>query len=168
MSNIDPTTARVRDPLSQVTRSNRNLLLAFSLVGVLFVQVGLVPDTLSVFGNKFSNWEGDSLVSVNIVVCLFYFASFVVSSISDYFILKMQIFEADTIDDAAYEQLIQREADDELTEQDNILLYRHRTHRWIFGASNSVGRARLTIEFILPALFALYAVIIMTCYVWPI
>ena len=165
MIDIDPTSARASDPLSEVTRSNRKWLLFSSLIGVLFVQVGLVPEKLSILGTEFRNWEDKSLIVVVMCVNGFYLASFVVSAVSDYFALSMKIFGADMIDDALYEQLLQREADDELTEQDKILMYRLRTHSWVFGASNWVLGIRLVIEFILPILFSVYSIIVMGIYV---
>ena len=129
------------------------------------MQVGLVPEKLSFLGTDFRNWEDKSLIIVVICVNGFYLASFIVSAISDYFALKMRIFGADMMDDALYEQLLQREIDNELTEQDKILMYRLRSHAWIFKASNWVLGFRLIVEFILPVVFSLYSIIVMGLYV---
>jgi hypothetical protein len=165
MTNIDPTSARVADPLSEVTRANRKWLLFSSLLGVLFVQAGLVPTRLSLLGTEFKQWEDKNLILVLICVSAFYLVSFVVAAVSDYFSLRMKIFTADTDDDATYELLLQREADDELTEQDKILLFRLRTHAWIFNTSNWVSKLRLIVEFILPTIFSIYSITIMSIYV---
>ena len=162
---LDPTTARATNPLSTITRKNRIGLLASSLIAILFVQAGLVPTKLSVFGTQFENWNNTSLITINLFVSIYYLLAFAVGGISDLMAYKMQIFVADTEDDKIYEELLQREADEELTEQDKILIYRHKTHRWIFRASNPIAYLRLLVEFLLPVVVALYALTVIVLYV---
>jgi hypothetical protein len=162
---LDPTTARVSDPLSLITRKNRIGLLSSSLVAILFVQAGLVPTKLSVFGTQFDNWNNTNLITVNLFVSAYYLLAFSISGISDLMVYKMQIFAADTENDRLYEELLQREADDELTEQDKILIYRHKTHRWIFKASNPIAFLRLVVEFLLPVVIGVYAIGVMFIYI---
>jgi hypothetical protein len=161
---MDPTTARISDPLSPLTRKNRSWLLGISLLGVLFVQVGLIPETLSFFGTEFKQWDNTTLIVVAISVCIFYLISFIVSSMSDYYTYRMKIFSADTLDDQTYEELLHRWANDALTEQDKILLYRNRTNAWIYNSSNWLARARLTVELVLPIIFGIYSIVVMTNY----
>ena len=161
----DPITARVDDPLSSVTRRNRVGLLTSSLIAVLFVQAGLVPSKLAFFGVEFKNWDDVSLVAINLTVSLYFVLSFSISAISDYMSYRMRIFDADTEDDRIHEGLLKREADGELTEQDNIRKYRLRTHEWIFKASFPVAKVRTFVEFILPIFIGTYAIGLMIVYI---
>lgn len=165
MIDPDPITARVDDPLSSITRKNRMGLLMSSLIAVLFVQAGLVPSKLALFGAEFENWDRVSLIAINLIVTVYFVLAFAISAISDYMSYRMRIFDADTEDDRIYEGLLQREADGKMTEQDKILMYRHTTHAWLFKASNPVAKVRTFVEFILPILIGSYAIALMIFFI---
>ena len=165
MEKSDPTIARASDPLSTISHKSRIGLLISSLVGILFVQAGLVPTKLSVMGVQFEKWDNEGLITINIFVCIYYLLSFSVQSFSDYMIYRMKVFNADTEADKKYEEILQRQADDELTEQDEILLYRFEIHGWIFKASGQTAQLRRFVEFILPIIISLYSIIVMSSFV---
>ena len=161
----DPITARAIDPLSDVTRKNRLGLLTSSLIAFLLVKVGLIPTKVNVFGFDLDSWDEISLVTMNLIVTVYFLVSFAVSAFSDYLAYRMSIFDADTEDDRKYEEFLQRQADDESTEQDSILAFRHKTHSWIFKISKPLASVRVFVEFILPTLIGAYTIGIMGAYV---
>lgn len=161
----DPITARVEDPLSAVTRKNRVGLLTSSLIAFLLVQVGLIPTKINVFGADLDNWDDVGLVKMNLIVSAYFLLSFTVSAFSDYVAYRMKVFSADTEDDREYEEFLERQANDEATEQDAILEFRHKTHRWIFQASKPLASVRVLVEFIFPIVIGAYALRIMIGYV---
>ena len=56
---VEPSAAEiaVRDPLTEVTRKERRLLLGMCVLGIVLVKTGLVPTKISAFGIEFSHTD---------------------------------------------------------------------------------------------------------------
>lgn len=161
---MDPTSARVNEALSEVSKTNKKWLLLSALLGVLFVDVGLAPTDLTIGGTKFTGWDEVQLVYLVLILSTFFLVSFIVTAISDYIKYFMNVYISDTKSDREYERLLQRQVNDELTEQDKILLHRHNLFGWVFRLSDNMAKARVFVESILPCLLCVIALARMTDY----
>jgi len=165
MSTLDPQTERVRDPLSPVARKQRLSLLTSSLIAILFVDAGLVPAKLSIMGTEFNDWDQDSLIWILLCVTIYFAVCFLIYVSADYTAYRMRILAADTVADSEYEGLLARQANNTLSEQDKILLFRYDLHDRVFQLSKPLGRSRLIVEMLLPLAFSAYAIFTMTRFV---
>ena len=162
----DATAARVSDYLSPVTRKERVWLLGTSLVAVLLTQAGLVPTEMTIFGAKFAHWDQNVLIVVLIFVVVYFLISFAVYAWSDFLLARVLTMRADTESDREYEKLLEREAREQLTEQDKILLYRYNLYSWVFKASNPTAKLRHLLDLGLPVGVAIYSITVMIIFLF--
>src|SRR5436305_1787543 len=73
----------VSDPLSDVTRSERKILLAVSALGILIVQTGLVPSKISALGIEFAQTDQRALLRAVGAIVLYFLCAFLIYAISD-------------------------------------------------------------------------------------
>jgi len=69
---------RLKDPLTETARKVRRNLLAASVVGIVIVKVGLVPNKVSAFGIDFTQANQEALLQLIAAVIAFYSATFLV------------------------------------------------------------------------------------------
>jgi len=157
-----PDLLRLRDPLSEVTRRERKVLLGISLVGVAFVQTGLLPTEISALGIKLTAIDRKMLVILLAVVCLYFLFAFLAYAASDFLAWQMSLHDAisqrvrESVEDRddEYEQMIHTEV--------WRVLYEH--YPWTQRASRfvlPVSWARGLLEFGVPVGFSLYAIFIL-------
>lgn len=69
---------RLKDPLTETARKVRRNLLAASVVGIVIVKVGLVPNKVSAFGIDFTQANQEALLQLIAAVIAFYSVTFLV------------------------------------------------------------------------------------------
>ena len=157
-----PAVLRLRDPLSDVTRKERRALLGASLLGVALVKTGLLPTEVTALGVKLATSDQRMLLFLLAAVCGYFLIAFLAYAASDYVAWQIALQEAlrerirrsqeDGDDD--YEQMMHSEVERVLDER----------YPWLQRASRyvlPVSRMRASFEFILPVLFAAYAMAVL-------
>jgi hypothetical protein len=86
--------AAVKDPLSEVTRKERRLLLAASVVCYALVRADLVPTRISAFGIDFSEANQRALLHVLAVVVAYLLIAFTVYAGSDFVSWRIAFYVA--------------------------------------------------------------------------
>lgn len=74
----------VYDPLSEVTRKERRLLLGMSTIGIAIVRTGLLPTKISALGIEFGAADQRSLLNILAVITAYFLVAFVVYAASDW------------------------------------------------------------------------------------
>jgi hypothetical protein len=78
-----PADIRLRDPLSEVTRKERRLLLGISALGIVIVKSGLVPSKVEALGIQFTQTNQQALILALGAVIGYFLVAFVLYAASD-------------------------------------------------------------------------------------
>jgi hypothetical protein len=79
--NID---ALLDDPLKEITRKERKLLLAVSVLGIFLVKTGLIPTQISALGIQFTQTNQKGFLWVVSVVDIYFLCAFIIYATSDF------------------------------------------------------------------------------------
>ncbi len=74
------------DPLSDVTRKERRMLLAISLLGVGLVKTGLVPTKIEALGVEFDKANQQALLFLLAIVAVYFFSAFLIYAAADFLV----------------------------------------------------------------------------------
>ena len=162
MSDPTPREIAVRDPLSEVTRNERRVLLGVSIIGIALVKTGLVPSKISALGIEFSQTDQKSFLLILALVALYFTAAFTVYAASDFIAWRLAFRGAVR---AVYERKWQQDVERKRAkaagqEWDDPKEFRRRlpTNRLLAYLSLPTMLIRATLEFLLPILVGVYAV----------
>lgn len=150
-----PSEVAVRDPLSQVTRNERRLLLGVSMVAITLVKTGLVPSKISALGIEFTKTDQKSLLSIVALITAYFVVAFTIYALADFIAWRLA-FRAALRE--SFAQRRKREA--EVQNKDEQYFYeRLARERVVFILSKPVSLIRAVFEFLLPILVGIYAII---------
>jgi len=156
---LDPIT-QLGDPLSNVTRKERKLLLSLSLLTLLIVKVGLFPTKISAFGIDFSANNISAFFSILGFAILYFFIVFIIYCISDIRIWRMKAFQS-TKDVLQYSPLELKDSTrlQDILEAVEGLDNLEKKVVWYYEKSkyySKFSNIRIFIEFIFPLIFSAY------------
>ncbi|EGR3324812.1 hypothetical protein DMJ26_19880 [Vibrio parahaemolyticus] len=141
------------DPLSEVTRKERRMLLGLSMLGVFFAKTGIVPRKISTLGIELAATEQSSFFYVLAAMLVYFVFAFALYAFSDFIVWKKAVIELDVSEYKNY--VIERETEhqqqnpiDEEVSSSRLMLYR-KNRVWL-SAKKPVSLARSFFEFILP------------------
>jgi len=170
MKEPTPLEIRIRDPLSDVTRKERRLLLGVSVIGIALVKIGLIPSKISAFGIDFTPVNQKALVYLFAIIVIYFFVAFVIYSISDFIAWRLAFR-------SAVEEYLKKEIDrrkkylkprgievDEEEELDKELIKYFGRGRMIFVLSKPASIIRVVFEFLLPIIAGLYTILSLILY----
>lgn len=86
--------AAVKDPLSDVTRKERRLLLGFSIICYALLRAELVPTRISAFGVDFSDANRQALLHVLALAMIYLLSAFTVYAASDFVSWRIAFYAA--------------------------------------------------------------------------
>jgi hypothetical protein len=73
----------VSDPLSEITRNERKILLGASALGIVIVKTGLVPSKISALGIEFGQADQRSLLIATGAIVSYFLCAFLIYAVSD-------------------------------------------------------------------------------------
>lgn len=132
----------LQDPLTEVTRKERRMLLAVSMVGVGLVKTGLVPTKIEALGVEFDKANPQALLAIIAFITLYFFAAFVVYAAAD-FLAWRRVLLAYGI--SRYQEAMKRKQEKQETPV-------------VFALSGPVSVVRALFEFLLPLIVGVYAI----------
>ncbi len=94
MAELSPRDIMLRDPLSAVTRKERQFLLGVSIFGIALVKGGLVPSKISALGIEFTKTDQQSLMTILGLVTLYFLFAFVTYAASDFLAWRLAFVAA--------------------------------------------------------------------------
>ncbi|MFB3884447.1 MAG: hypothetical protein ACE144_04410 [Thermodesulfobacteriota bacterium] len=169
MKEPTPSEIRIRDPLSDVTRKERRLLLGVSVIGIAIVKIGLVPSRISAFGIDFTPVNQKSLLYLFAVIVIYFLAAFIIYSASDFIAWRLAFRSA--LGEMFKKRIAVRKdlfsssrLDEESRELEKMLNQRFRRERVVFALSGPVSIIRALFEFLLPITAGLYTILSLILY----
>lgn len=153
MSNSNPFSDRLREPLNETTRKARRNLLASAVVGVVIAKVGLVPTKISAFGVDFTSANQESLLLLLACAIAYFAITFVVYLYSELIAWQL-VFRSKEIEQLKEEA--NREARGRYSDMD--MYFHERTRRTYFQAKPAFF-IRIFIELFIPIAFAAYSAV---------
>jgi len=154
------------DPLADVTRKERKMLLGISMLGISVTKTGLVPTQISALGINFAQNDQKTLLYLLSFVIIYFLFAFIIYASSDFLVwrraLRREVSVAVTERLKKMHQLgkeFSEKEDKELKET----LQRSGLHRdnLVYGFSQPVSIIRAFFEFLLPIIVGLYGVFIL-------
>src|SRR2546430_6802694 len=94
MTSRSSSDVRLRDPLSNVTRNERKLLLAVSAIGLVLRNAGLVPTKIAALGIEFSQIDQKILLRATGLIVLYFLCAFVLYAVSDFVAWRLEFHGA--------------------------------------------------------------------------
>ncbi len=79
-----PIVVSLKDPLSQVSRSERKMLLGSSAISIFVASTGLVPTKISALGVEFGQSDQRAFLIVMALIVAYFLCAFVVYGLTDY------------------------------------------------------------------------------------
>lgn len=84
MPEPNPIEHLLREPLSEITRKERRILLGVSAFGIAVAKTGLVPTKISTLGIEFSQAESSTLLKMLAAVVIYFLVAFLIYAVSDF------------------------------------------------------------------------------------
>lgn len=143
---------RLVDPLSEVTRKERRLLLGLCVLAFFLVEANAIPSKLSVLGVELQPADQGVLVLVLAGIALYLTVVFVTYAMSDFLAWRKEIFSAEMkdLDDVFLVQMrkIPRDQFEEGLESEQGRLFKQ--NKIWFSLTRPVSVLRALVEFFLP------------------
>jgi len=150
----------LRDPLSEVTRTERVYLLGTSVVGIAILKTGLIPTRITALGIEFERANQELFLLLLGLVVLYFLVAFVIYAASD-FLAWWEGYQAALAEislSVTHEEMIERVAQrTEESEEGETLASLRRTRR----TGLAVATVRALLEYLLPVLVGAYAAYIL-------
>jgi len=152
MSAIDPNPSDfLADPLSSICRLERRNLLIANMVGILIVEVGLIPTQISTLGITLSFKEQNTFIFIIACMIMYFSSAFIIYAINDFFIWRKKY----------QDYLISVVTYLENSSQEDEYEYQQRRNEppeiaWLYNLSKPMAYLRVSFDFILPIIFSLY------------
>ena len=89
-----PVNILLQDPLTEVTRRERRMLLAASLLALTVVHAGIVPEKISAIGVEFSKVDQRYILLLLGLVILYFMVGFFTYALSDFFAWRWTLLQA--------------------------------------------------------------------------
>ncbi len=83
----------LHDPLSEVTRKERRMLLIVSLAGIAITKAGLIPSQIKTLGINFASSDQKSLYFLVSAIVIYFIIAFFIYSASDFLVLYRSFYE---------------------------------------------------------------------------
>lgn len=153
-AHLKPSEIQLRDPLSEVTRKERRMLLGISALGIVIVKSGLVPAKVSALGIEFTQTNQQALIFALGAVVAYFFAAFVIYAASDLVTWK-----------AAYQTSVKdflRYVREHAQASSPVPMHYFfgAEHRWHFFAL-PISILRASFEFGVPIIIGIYAMVVL-------
>ncbi|ENM5764292.1 hypothetical protein V9R53_003991 [Vibrio mimicus] len=141
------------DPLSDVTRRERRMLLAVSMLGIFLARAGIVPTKVSALGIELSTSDQKTFLLIIGASLLYFVTAFVLYALSDFIVWKKSILSDQvqqfSTTDFIPDNLPRFEFESRLYQKNKV---------W-YSATKPVSICRAFFEFILPILVGLAALV---------
>jgi hypothetical protein len=172
MTEPTPPEIRVRDPLSEVTRKERRLLLGVSIIGIVLAKAGLMPQKISSLGVEFTPINQKFLLNLCAIIVAYFLIAFIIYAATDFIawrlawrdvwkgsLRKRKYIEKDNVE-AKY-----------ITEQERkieeLVEARFKGNRIIFAIYGPTMIIRALFEYLLPIIVGLYTILSLMIFKLP-
>jgi hypothetical protein len=149
------------DPLSEVTRKERRMLLGVGILAITLVKTGLVPTKISALGVEFDKANQEALFAMLALVTLYFLAAFVIYAAAD-FLAWRRALHRERVEWARERVRRQRNGSEhEYSMEQEEVRHIARTSFATFRLAGPVSILRSTFEFLLPVFVGAYTLILL-------
>jgi hypothetical protein len=144
----------VRDPLSEVTRKERRVLLATAAIGTVMVKANILPQRISALGIDFGEINKVVLLRSIALVSVYFLVAFFLYAVSDFLAWRI------AIQNYLLENSMKAEdepAPETFDTRRKMVFYQYRLQR-LGCLAKPVSFFRATFEFLFPIVFAAYSI----------
>lgn len=155
------------DPLSEVTRKERRMLLGLSILGVFFIQAGAIPSKISALGINLETSDQRAFLYLMSTILVYFTIAFFIYAMSD-FIVWRRIIEKEYID-AYREYMHERENypnNHFAVELDAEAQNAHKKNIIWNKLAKPMSVSRAIFEFLLPLIVGIYSIAIMAIHAY--
>lgn len=148
----------LHDPLSDVTRKERRMLLGISMLGVALVKTGLVPTKISALGVEFDKTNQQALLGILALVTLYFAVAFLIYAAADFIAWRRALgnYRMERMRENA--KLKRDFSEGNLREEEALLWRMSSSGQALFVLAGPVSVIRALFEFVLPIAVGIYAV----------
>ncbi len=146
---------RLTDPLSEVTRKERKVLLGVSVLSIFIVGADAIPTKISALGIEFGAMDQQVFLWLLASVIAYFTATFVVYASSDYVAWKKEMLGEHFQELKEYWSEVYRQPESSSPYQQAIEEDQQKAmhkHRFIYRMTNPISMLRAFFEFLLPVL----------------
>lgn len=154
-----PLQIRLQDPLSEVTRKERRMLMSISMLSLLVSKAGFIPNKISALGIDFGQINQQSFIYILAVIIGYFTLSFLLYSTSDF--LTWQ-FDYDESRDQLFTEHMEKISNLRSEQSDNLLPRKSITN-WLNINSKYIAIIRNIFEFFLPIFTGCYSIYALVC-----
>ena len=149
-----PSEIRLKDPLSEVTRTERRNLLGVSAIGIVIARSGLVPSKITALGIEFGPSDQRALLKIVAAIVLYFLLAFLIYAISDMVAWRSSFHQA------VLDWRRRREAQKTEERSMEAQMYHEFLRRGQFWsrATRPASVLRAIFDFAIPILIAVYSV----------
>lgn len=155
MGNTEPS-AQLRDPLAEVTRRERRMLLAVSVLAIFIAHSGIVPSEIAALGIKLAPSNQRAFLITMTMVVGYFFVAFVIYGSTDY--LAWRIAYEDELQAINKEVLRKLERQEKPDNSISTIVSHDWRAKWPDRLAHPASIARAVFEFALPLLVGVYAI----------
>ncbi|EKO3709026.1 hypothetical protein LO977_003331 [Vibrio metschnikovii] len=153
----------LNDPLSEVTRKERKVLLGLSMVSLFFSQAGILPSKISALGIELKTTDQNEILYLMSIALFYFVCAFFLYAISDFMVWRKAITKENR---SQFQKMILVEYSNppsnpiecDMQSEDARLAKKNRI--WV-TLTKPISIARGLFEFVLPVIFGFYAIIMM-------
>ena len=157
MAEMSPEQAMVRDPLSQVTRRERTLLLGVSLIGITIAKTGLIPSRITALNVEIGKADLRPVLIILALVTAYFLVAFVLYALADMIARNLAYREA--LKDAMVRRAELKEHGGWTTEDEEEFYKTFGRERFPRIFLKPVASFRLAFDFGLPILVGIYEIV---------
>jgi len=155
------------DPLSEVTRKERRMLLGLSVLGIFFVKAGALPSKISTLGIDLETSDQNAFLYLMSAGLIYFIAAFFIYAMSD-FIVWRSIVEKEYID---WYKRYMRERDNypqdsHEAELDSEVQSAYKKNAIWYKLTKPMSVTRALFEFVLPLIVGIYSIAIMSIHAY--
>lgn len=146
---------KLTDPLSEVTRKERKVLLGVSVLSIFIVGADAIPTKISALGIEFGAMDQQVFLWLLAAVIAYFTTTFVVYASSDYVAWKKEMLSEYFDELKEYWSEIYRQPESSSPYQQAIEEDQRKAlhkHRLIYQVTNPISALRAFFEFLLPVL----------------
>ena len=164
MADVPTRDVLLHDPLTDVTRKERRMLLATSLLGVGLVKTGLVPTKIEALGVEFDKTNQQALLFLLAIVVGYFFVAFLVYAAADFLAWRraLRAHELERMDKYIQRERARQSSADDAIYQQAAEYFGPKEFSMaravFFNMAGPVSIVRAAFEFLLPLLVGGYAV----------
>lgn len=157
----NPGALSLADPLREVTRKERRMLLGLSLLGLAVAFTGLTPQSIPAFGITFEPSDREALRQLFAGMLTFFLAAFLLYGWTDFLTWRMN-YHKERQDAAAHRERYNQQVQEGGIEKDQ-LVKRSPGYNRMMKTVPFTSFVRACFEFLLPVIVAIVSIWV----VWP-